>query len=221
MSRLIETPASDPLVALGIRRYILGAADVDEATETLCRVFTEGEPLTRTLSLTPADFRPFARAVCEAGADQGLSVIARDAGGRMVGFRIAEPWPAPAGEAVELPVGFAPIIALLTHLEDEFDRLHAADRRALHLQVMGCSPQYEGRGLAKAMVQDTLELAARRGIPRAFAEATHAGSARVFERLGFSTLAELPYATFEYEGRRVFADTPARGCRLVVKELRP
>jgi len=41
----------------------------------------------------------------------------------------------------------------------------------------------------------------------------------VFTRLGFSTRAEVPYATFEYSGRRVFASVESSACQLVVKEF--
>lgn len=207
------------LSALGVRRFVLGPNDVAEAAEALARVFSTQEPLTQALSVSAAAFAPLAEAVCEAAAETGLSVIARNREQRLVGFRISEPWPAPAGEAPPLSPGLEHIFCLLRHLEETFDRLHAADNRAVHFQMMGCMPGYEGQGLATTLVRDSLEIARRRGFPRVFVEATHEGSARVFRRLEFKTLLEVPYATFEVEGRRVFEGLGTGSCLLMEKEL--
>lgn len=203
---------------IGVRSAVLAPADVDEATDTLARVFTAQEPLTQALAVSREQFLPLAEAVCAAAARHGLSVIARERGGRLVGLRIAEPWPSPADGAA-WPPALAPIFAILERLEREFDRLYPPDHDTLHLQMIACISEYEGRGLATAMVRDTLALAAERGLRRAFAEVTHEGSFRVLERFGFVTRAEVPYASYTFEGRPVFAGREAGACRLVVKEL--
>jgi GNAT superfamily N-acetyltransferase len=159
--------------------------------------------------------------MCEGAAGAGLSVVARDREGRIVGFRVAEPWPAPPAEGFEWPAAMTPIASLLASLEAQFDRLHAADNRAVHFIVMGLLPDYESLGLASLMVRDCLRLATQQGFPRVFAEATHEGSARIFRSHGFHTVAQIPYATFEHEGRRVFSSVPATACLLVEKELTP
>lgn len=211
------TGVVQPVRDVDVHISVLAPADVEEATDLLARVFPAREPLTRALAVSRAQFLPFARGVCAAAAGQGLSVVAR-ADGRMVGLRVAEPWP-PPDEGAAPPAALAPILEILTRLEQTFDRLYPPDGGTLHMQMMACLPEREGQGLATAMVRETLRLAAGRGLRRAFAEVTHGGSARVFERLGFSTRAEVPYATYTFEGRAVFADVAAVGCRLVVKEL--
>ena len=216
---IVDASPPPSLSALGIRRFVLGPGDVAEAAEVLAQVFSEQEPLTRTLSISREAFAPLAQAVCEEAAESGVSVVARNREGRVVGFRISEPWPSATKEAPPLSRELADIFTLLGHLEAEFDRVHAADRRAVHFQMMGCLPGYEGHGLATTLVRDVMALARRRGFQRVFAEATHEGSARVFRRLEFKTLLEVPYATYEVEKRRVFAGVPADACRLMVKEL--
>ncbi|MCX4245009.1 hypothetical protein [Paraliomyxa miuraensis] len=212
-----EYPGYSRLRQHGVRRFVLGPDDIAESAAVLTQVFCAQEPLTRTLSIGPAEFGPVGRMLCEVAAEAGLGIIARDRGGNVVGFRISEPWPSTKGS--EPPERLAPIHALLGELEAEFDRLHAADNRAVHFLMMGCVPGLEGMGLASTMVRDTLWLAERRGYARVFAEATHDGSARVLERHGFEPMAEIVYDSYEHAGRRPFVHMPARACKLLVRSL--
>lgn len=218
---IIDSEASGLSRTHGIRRFILSSRDVAEASEVLSRVFTLQEPITRTFDVSREAFAPVARAVCEGAAATGLSVVARDRENKIIGFRISEPWPAPVTEMPALAPALDHIFTLLGFLEAEFDRIFANDNRAVHFQMMGCMPGYEGLGLGTTMVRDALELARKQGFKRVFVEATHERSANVFRRLEFRTLWQVPYDSYEIDGRRVFAQVAEKACFLMEKTLSP
>ena len=90
---------------------------------------------------------------------------------------------------------------------------------------VGCVPEFRRRGITRRVVVENLEQGRRLGLTRAFTEATNDGSAALFTSLGFTTLAEVDYSTFEWAGARPFAGIaqgrfgPAvRSCKLMTGE---
>jgi ribosomal protein S18 acetylase RimI-like enzyme len=212
----------------------LTAADADQTAAVVAEVFAGpgGEPMTRALGLSAQQYRRLTTPICADAAASGLGVIARadpaDAGvpvggrGPVVAFSIAERWPPPPYEPLPDSAGLRAGLELLLMLEREFDRRFAGDNAALHVFFVGCVPALRRRGVTRRLVSENLRQGRRAGLARAFAEATNDGSARLFESLGFATLAQVDYAGFEHAGARPFAGIadgrfgPAvKSCRLM------
>lgn len=60
-----------------------------------------------------------------------------------------------------------------------------------YLLFMGVLPERQGRGIGRALIEDLLRGPAATGMP-AYLEATSPDNARLYERLGFRTVRELP-----------------------------
>ena len=82
----------------------------------------------------------------------------------------------PANERVEL-------IGRLT------EEIHPADRAHEYLWMIGVAPERRGEGLGTALMMPVLDRCDREGLP-AYLEASNADSRRLYERLGFTVLAD-------------------------------
>ncbi|MFI9342285.1 GNAT family N-acetyltransferase [Streptomyces sp. NPDC052773] len=82
----------------------------------------------------------------------------------------------PANERVEL-------IGRLT------GEIHPADRAHEYLWMIGVAPGRRGEGLGTALLTSVLDRCDREGLP-AYLEASNADSRRLYERLGFTVLAD-------------------------------
>jgi ribosomal protein S18 acetylase RimI-like enzyme len=70
------------------------------------------------------------------------------------------------------------------------DEHHPAGQH-YYLLFMGVLPERQGRGVGRALLEDLLRGPAAAGMP-AYLEATSPDNARLYERLGFRTVRELP-----------------------------
>ena len=84
---------------------------------------------------------------------------------------------------------------------------------------MTTSPAARGMGLCSDLISRSLLLARALGFKAAKAEATGDISRKAFLRLGFSEVAQIKYADFEFEGERVFRGVEHQGCTFMVKLL--
>ncbi|MDX3852059.1 GNAT family N-acetyltransferase [Streptomyces sp. AK02-01A] len=72
--------------------------------------------------------------------------------------------------------------------------IHPHDRAHEYLLMIAVSPEHQGRGLGRALIEPVLERCDREGIP-AYLEASSERSSRLYERLGFAftgTTVDLP-----------------------------
>ena len=100
---------------------------------------------------------------------------------------------------------FKPIAALLEGLDDQYRRIHKFDLgKILHLFMLGVAPDFGGKGIARMLVQQTLENGRSRGYERALTEATGKVSQHIFRSQGFVERFRIVYKEFLHEGKRPF-----------------
>ncbi|MFT0174412.1 GNAT family N-acetyltransferase [Paraburkholderia mimosarum] len=190
-----------------IRRYLLKPRDAEGVADLLTTVFTEREPLSLALDIGYEDMKAFSRTACDLASRSGLSAVAKDAEGQIVGFALGENWPALPREDPLLGDCYphmAPIFALLSSCKKAFDAAHISDNQALHIVCVGVCAQHRNRGITKLLVADIMALAAESGIARALTEATGL-SWHLFASLGFETTHEVFYRSFVFDNTRPFA----------------
>ena len=84
---------------------------------------------------------------------------------------------------------------------------------------MTTSPAARGLGLCSDILARSLMLARALGFKAAKAEATGDISKKAFLALGFTQVAEVKYAEYEFQGQPVFGGVEHQGCAFMVKML--
>jgi GNAT superfamily N-acetyltransferase len=99
-----------------------------------------------------------------------------------------------------------PILALLDALDVQYKQgksLRVGEY--LHLFIIAVTHQYTGSKVAQNLIQACLGNGIRKGYKVAVTEATGVVSQHIFRKCGFVDRIEIPYKTFTYHGKRVFA----------------
>lgn len=192
----------------GIHYGLLEHADVDEMSELISGVFSRSEPMAVAAGVTYEDLLALTRLYGRRAPGDGLTVIARDgASGRLVGAMLTDDFASPPPDTPHpLPRHFDPVVALLEELDGKFRKLHAAARGdTLHIFMMGVDPGSGGKGIARSLVELTLENGRRKGYQRAITEATGKVSQHIFRGHGFLEQCRTSYRDFVYQGNHPFA----------------
>ena len=75
----------------GIIYQLLQERDIEQAINCLIDVFTSAEPITKELKISPNEFYPFAKIICQKAVEDKLSVIAKEpVNYQVVGFIISQ-----------------------------------------------------------------------------------------------------------------------------------
>jgi len=78
---------------------------------------------------------------------------------------------------------------------------------SFHIFMIGVSRSFRGKDIGQRLIDLSLDLARARGYKKAVVEASGIISQHIFRKAGFTTSVEIPYATFEHEGKRPFENT--------------
>ena len=88
------------------------------------------------------------------------------------------------------------------------------------LQMLAVHPSARGQGLARDMIERSVQLAKCLGFKMCKTEATGDFSRRAFLKAGFELVAECDYNDFAKDGERVFQDiNNHKGVALLIKIL--
>ena len=88
------------------------------------------------------------------------------------------------------------------------------------LQMLAVHPSARGQGLARDMIERSVQLAKCLGYKMCKTEATGDYSRRAFLKAGFELVAECDYNDFAQDGERVFQDiNNHKGVALLIKIL--
>jgi GNAT superfamily N-acetyltransferase len=194
----------------GVNYAPLEAQDLDQVADMVARGFTDGsEPTALALGLGPEDLKPLVEALLPKFLREGLSIVARNAQtGEIAGVQLNDEM------TFELPVELtrlewaAPVFALADEMYRQYFQGGLPEpRESVHIFIIGVSGLYRGKGVGHQLLDLCLERARARGYRRAVAEATGLVSQHVLRKAGFTDRVEIPYATFEYEGKRPFENT--------------
>lgn len=203
----------------------LGRAHHEAVFALLVESFSGREPMAAALRARPDDLVPFARALMARCATEPFSYVALARGTkRVVGFCFAHDFAGPslAFEPARESPAVVPLFALLGRLHARYVA-HASPRpgEVLELAATGASSDVDGHAVARALEARALADGAARGFQRAVSLCTNAVTR--YLALGEQRMRlvdAIDYATFEYEGRRVFADAARhRGVALVEGDL--
>ncbi|XP_071440882.1 arylalkylamine N-acetyltransferase 1-like isoform X2 [Hetaerina americana] len=193
--------------------------DHDKVMAFLRRTFFVDEPLNIAIGLLegqptcPEDGRPSCRALeahCREALSHNLSLMAVDTEkGNVVGVTLnAESAPEGSAElsteAMLCPdPKFRRILNLMVHIEKEckvFQRFGV--ERLLEMRILSVDGEWRGKGIATALIRQTLEQTKELGYPLFRVDCTSAFSAKAMERVGLKRIYTLKYEDYleEEEG---------------------
>lgn len=186
---------------------------LDRVAELATQSFLTREPMTMLLAPPQDQMARFVRPICEHCLPGGLSFVALARGTEsVVGYTLFQDHAVRMEGSFERPASMGPAFALLRTLGMEYRRRSGQVGRGevLESYMTGAVPEVDGLQVALALEKHALENAAKRGYKRAFTICTNRVTVHIADELGFQRLSVLPYATFQVEGRAVFASGPPR-----------
>jgi ribosomal protein S18 acetylase RimI-like enzyme len=189
-----------------IRYGVLEREDLSEMAQAIGEVFSRFDPLGVAVGMTEAQLEAFVLVFGDKAVAEGLTIIAREPSGRLVGAMFSDDFATPPPELENLPVSFAPVGALLESLDEDYRRTQTIDVGShAHLNMLAVLPAFTGMGIAQNLVKICMENAAKRGYRVAVTEANGPVSQHIFHKLGFREQFVVSYQGFRFEDRPVFA----------------
>jgi ribosomal protein S18 acetylase RimI-like enzyme len=196
----------------GIRYGLLEDDDVTEMARLIGHVFSRADPLAVAIDMAAGDLEAFVLVFGAKAVAEGLTVLARERSGALVGAMFSDDFGTPPPALDGLPASFAPVGALLESLDDDYRRTRSiAEGSHAHFNMLAVAPAFSGRGIAQTIVELSLAHAAGRGYRFAFTEATGPVSQHIFRKWGFQERHTVAYEDFLFEGRPVFASIESTG----------
>ena len=190
----------------GIHYGLLEDEDLAEMAQVIGQVFSRSDPLGVAIGMTEEELESFVLVFGNKAVAEGLTIIARNHSGELVGAMFTDDFGTPLPEIENLPASFAPVGALLERLDDEY--LHTqtiVEGSHAHLNMLAVLPTLAGRGMAQNLVKLCMENAAQRGYRLAVTEANGPISQHIFRKLGFRERFMVSYKYFRFDNRPVFA----------------
>ncbi|XP_071441505.1 arylalkylamine N-acetyltransferase 1-like isoform X2 [Hetaerina americana] len=196
----------------GYEIFPVAPGDAERVIDFLRRFFFRDEPINRAVDLVPEDGSGtslFLEAHCLSTLTHGLSLMAVESGtggaasGRIIGVSLngdGKPGDADilATEAERcLDPKFKRILRLLEMVERKADvlALYGEDRQ-FELRIISVDDSCRGRGIATALLQQSIDLAKRKGYTIFRVDCTSAFSAKAMERAGLSCVYSLSYEDY-------------------------
>jgi ribosomal protein S18 acetylase RimI-like enzyme len=200
-------------------------SDSGEVIRLLARVFSESEPPAVAMGLSMQEFKEFLEAIAPTILTEGLTFIARGVGtGTLAGVLLTDDFGnPPCIDPCRISSRFLPILAMLELLDEQFRKEVTMCRcRYLHLFMLAVDGQFAGRGIGQELIRRCIENGYRKGYQKALTEATGKISQHIFRKNGFMQRFSVPYGSFLYENRPVFASIQGHeGAMLMDKSIRP
>jgi len=193
----------------GVQYQLFDMYALDEMAPMVAEAFNRYEPMTVAQAVPFQEFVDFVKLLAPKAQHEELTVLARDQEtGQVIGAMIADDFASAPPEGMGLlGEAFEPILALLGELDEQYKKGRTLRLGGyLHLFMIAVDHRHKGRKVAQNLVRACLENGARKGYHTAVTEATGVISQHIFRsRFGFRDRLEIPYKTFVYEGRPVFA----------------
>ena len=201
---------------------VLESRHIDGATACIAATFAKGEPMSQLLGISLDEFTHFARLFIEKTAREGLSVVAVNSQGEVIGVTVAEDYASEPPAAIDtVSAKFEPIFALLEALGDRYmDHHEVAPGTHYHIFMCGVYQEYANRRLAQKLNLFAENIAREKGYQATVCEATGRISQFVCaQQLGMEFVDEIYYKTFQLAGEPVFADITVDSCVVFQKLL--
>lgn len=185
---------------------ILESEDLAEMAQVIGEAFSGSDPLGVAIGMTKEELRSFVLLFGTKAIAEGLTTIARDSSGRLVGAMFADDFATTPLDLKDLPASFAPVGALLDILDEEYRQTQPIVIGShAHLNMLAVLPALTGRGIARNLVKICMERAIKCGYRFAVTEANGPVSQWIFRKLGFRERHMVSYKDFRFDDRPVFA----------------
>jgi ribosomal protein S18 acetylase RimI-like enzyme len=191
----------------GITYEILQEKDLEETVALLSNVFSNGEPVTKSLEITAKEFHYFAEIYCKKAVREGLSIIAKDKGNKdkIVSFIISEDLDTEQPEGIEnIDIKMLPLMALVDAIEKDIKSNKKEGERRFHMFLGGTAKEYENRHIGSIALEESMKLAKVKHFTSVIAEPSGFATQHIFNKLEFETRNMIEYITFLYQGKNVF-----------------
>ena len=203
---------------------LLQEKDLEQTINCLVDVFTSAEPIFTALKITPSEYYPVAKTICQKAVEDGLSLVAKDsATSQVAGVIISEDLSTQLSEEMykNLPQKFEIIIQLLKELHEQYEvQKKVVTGRVFHLFLLAAKKQYRNRKIGKNLLEKNLKIASQKGFSAVIAEATGKISQHICRKYGFEDRCSIDYQTYEYKGIKVFEEIKEhQSCILMEKIL--
>ncbi|XP_064615151.1 uncharacterized protein LOC135479238 [Liolophura sinensis] len=206
----------------------LQETDRDSIEDMLYTSFILEDPLEVSLGIEcPREARILVEPLVGWALADGVSVVAEHVPSRelagvclnTVDSEVKRSIPVPAGDpdCTKMKV----VLDFLDDMRDGVDlRKQFSMTKVVDIRIINVLHKYAGKGIGRALVEESLLLAKDHGCVTACAEATGVFSQKLFQCLGFTTVNEVFYSNYIKDGMLVFNNTGIhRSCRLVAKTL--
>ncbi|KHJ41237.1 acetyltransferase, GNAT family [Trichuris suis] len=205
--------------------------DKEDVVNFLLSDFLHEEPLSMTLKATQQEARPFFDQLIRACLPSDASYLIRGKSDQIVAMlinKIASLNDDDTYDKIDVPASepkFSKLADLLNHMaqymvEHREQFTLPVKRDYLEMEILSVHRNSIGQGLAKKLVDASVELAKNRGCAFATAVATNIASQQLFSKLGFETLYTLMHKDYvDNRGRQIFdcKNNPTDCAKLMVK----
>ena len=190
----------------GITYEILQEKDFEETTALLSEIFSQGEPVTKSLEITPKEFHYFAEIYCKKAIKESISMIARDKDkNKIIAFILSEDFDSTPPEGIEnIDKKVVPLMALVDAVEMDAKSNKKEGERRFHIFLVGTDKNYEKRHISTTLVEESLKLAKSKNFTVAIVEPSGFASQHMFNKLEFKQRNIVEYNKFLFEGKKVF-----------------
>ena len=190
----------------GITYEILQEKDFEETTALLSEIFSQGEPVTKSLEITPKEFHYFAEIYCKKAVKEGISMIARHKDkNKIIAFILSEDFDSPPPEGIEnIDKKVVPLMALVDAVEMDAKSNKKERERRFHMFLGATDKNYENRHILTTLVEKSLKLAKSKNFTVAIAEPSGFETQHIFNKLEFKQRNMVVYKKFLFEGKKVF-----------------
>ncbi|CAL4058731.1 unnamed protein product, partial [Meganyctiphanes norvegica] len=199
------------MVADSLEYATLREEDADEVVTFMAEHFYPREPLSTGLHMTYDDNKEWIHGSVRAWVQDGVSVVARDpdtgeVAGTLLATLLTKDQSNTFEEATKSPkVKVATLHAVLSVLETSVDFFERFDvDKILELAMITVSEAFSGKGVGRRLVMEGESRGVQLGCQLGTAQATAVPSQRLLERLGYTSLYTMDYASFQIAGEFVF-----------------
>ncbi|KAI0271278.1 hypothetical protein BC834DRAFT_840991 [Gloeopeniophorella convolvens] len=200
------------------------ASDIEAATSLAVKTLSEQEPVTRQVvernpTLARKGMVTFCTELLRQSLADGFTVIAK-VDGDVVGLLLMAPYE-PAPPANEAPPGVKPVYDILHRLGDQFDAYVATCKGKqdfVEIIIATIDRRFQGQQVIDSLLRPAVRKAELMGYTHVMTKAT-SYSQVIAKSLGFTTVGEVLYLTYEFNGERSFANLGPRDVKQAMVQV--
>lgn len=210
---------------------IINKDDKLKVLKFLRRFFFRDEPLNQSIQLIPegedSTCMELEDYCSHSSLENNLSLMAVSASGTIVGVQLNGKMNPPSKEEPEYirlckNEKFKKILRLLHYIDKDVNRGgQFRDSNVLEIRIISVDTNWRGKGVAKNLIEKTMEIAKEQGFHYIRADCTSFFSGKLCARLGFDAIYNLNYSDYmDEDGKPIFSPaSPHTAAVTYVKKL--